>query len=337
MNERKRLQYISIAQAIACLLVLLGHSYPFDVEIPGMLNYLRSFIYDFHMPLFIFISGFLVVKADSINKYGRTAYIKKRAYKLLIPYFAISIIGIIPKLLMNGRINDEFGLTPQYIIRAFLVPRENIWGHFWFIPMIFGLSVLSLLFVKVLDKSKAWFGILLVVLALINFIPPITGWFSINDIKDFAFYYAFGMFTASNVFLEKEVLGKKRNALLFPFALAIFFVKQTFTNFNSVGISTGIIIAITMIFFVLWLSNLQTANLRLLGRLSKNIYPVFILSWPAQAVVEQIANKILGLNVYVVIPLMFAAGLFVPLIIIQIVKFIELKTPIKFLSPIIGR
>lgn len=82
-SMKNRVAYLSTARVIGILLVVLGHSYPFNVPISQGLEFLRSFIYSFHMPLFVFISGFLAAKSSRTPK----DYILGRAKKLLPPLF----------------------------------------------------------------------------------------------------------------------------------------------------------------------------------------------------------------------------------------------------------
>jgi fucose 4-O-acetylase-like acetyltransferase len=336
MSDNKRIAYISNAQAIACLLVVFGHSYPLNVPIPVALDSLRAFIYSFHMELFVLVSGFLVVKAASIKKYGSLGFIKRRAYKLLIPYVVISLIGLIPKFFLTSYVNDSVQLNPMFFVRSFLVPRENIWGHFWFIPMIFAFALLSILIMKVMERSKSGFLLLLIGTFAITFIPTITGWFSLNDIKDYLFYYVLGMFLAQSQPIEIKALSSKWVWVFFPAAVGLFILDTELPNYFTHIIGKAVIASL-MIFFVLWLFNkVHIEQSSFFSTVSRNVFTIFILSWPSQAVVDVLANHILKLNFYIVMPLMFLAGLFIPLLIIKVVRIIESKTPIKFLSPIIG-
>jgi fucose 4-O-acetylase-like acetyltransferase len=333
----KKIIYISIAQAIGILLVILGHSYPFHVEIPKTAEYVRQFIYSFHMPLFIFVSGFLIVQANSIKKYGNRQFIKRRALKLLLPYFILSLIGIIPKFLLKNYINDAVENSPMYFLRVFLVPRENIWGHFWFIPMIFVFGVLSIYFVKLLEKSNPYFIGLLAISAMLMVYPPITGWFGLNDLKNFLFYYLLGMLIGKNSISIEKILSASWVWVFFPIAIFLFFLHNNL-DISGVKVILKSIIAVLMILIVLWMSNKFLANkFNYFSAISKNIFSIYILSWPCQAVMEIIANRLMGLPFYTVMALMFSTGLLVPLLIIEGVKIIENNTRVKFLSPIIGR
>ena len=97
----KKLDYISNAKIFGILLVVFGHSFPFNVEIPNFLNQLKVFIYCFHMPLFVFLSAFLVTRTKSIERHGCKEYIFGRAKKLFIPYIFMSLIGVLPKILLR--------------------------------------------------------------------------------------------------------------------------------------------------------------------------------------------------------------------------------------------
>lgn len=55
----KRIEWIDIVKFIGIFLVILGHSISADNK---QLEVYRNFIYSFHMPLFIFISGYLYKK-----------------------------------------------------------------------------------------------------------------------------------------------------------------------------------------------------------------------------------------------------------------------------------
>jgi|GEM_PF-2301012 len=331
---KKKIVYIANAQVIGCLLVVFGHSYPFNVYIPALLESIKNFVYCFHMPLFVFVSGFLVVKADSIKKYGSLNFIKNRALKLLIPYAILSIIGIAPKVLMKNYINDKVEITANYLIRIFLVPRENIWGHFWFLPMIFVFAVLSVLIIKVLEKSYKTLYFLLVVGIILLFLPPMTSWFGINDIKNFIFYYILGMFIAKTEEFEKYIMPFKFIWICLPAALII----QIIESDNSfIHIAIGLVTALLMILLTIWISGkLHFKQIRVAETLNQNIYPIFLLSWPCQVVVEVFANRILHINVLIVMILMFFAGVLGPLLIVKMICFVETHTPIRFLSIIIG-
>lgn len=233
MNQRsksKELSYISKARTIGILLVIFGHSYPFNVEIPGVLDELRNFIYCFHMPLFIFISGYLVSKIRSIEKHGVKDYIRGRALRLLLPYVGLTILCFIPKILASSVINDSVQFSFTYFIRSLLVPRENVWGHFWFLPMIFLMGIISIGYQKVLDNNLYIAVLLLLLSGAIICLPTLTSWFGVEDIKKNLVWYLFGMVCGTWENFETSILKlrKWRSALLVIIGLLCFVILEDF-------------------------------------------------------------------------------------------------------------
>ncbi len=71
MSESKnKLNFITWMNIIGCILVIIGHSYPFVTEIPSAAQKLQIFIYDFHMPLFVWCGGYLIVAARQNERYS---------------------------------------------------------------------------------------------------------------------------------------------------------------------------------------------------------------------------------------------------------------------------
>ena len=73
---------IDIIKGIAIFLVVLGHVIQFRF-LPESFdeNYLFRMIYSFHMPLFMFLSGYLVWKESLI-----TVNLQKKFRRLIIPF-----------------------------------------------------------------------------------------------------------------------------------------------------------------------------------------------------------------------------------------------------------
>ena len=195
----KELKYITLAQIIGCLLVIWGHSYPFVTDMPLVVEQGKNFIYRFHMPLFIFCSGYLLAYTKQTERKSFKEYVGNRTKRLLIPYFILSIIGILPKFIFSSVLNDTLQLDALSLTRAFLVPRDNIWGHFWFLPMIFFMGVIAYLTEKYVlaknNKTNCWGLITLILMAVSIFIKPTDRmkWLGINDLALYGWSYSLGV------------------------------------------------------------------------------------------------------------------------------------------------
>lgn len=80
-----RLEFIDYAKGLAILLVVIGHLLQYNLVGTSSKD-LFDMIYSFHMPLFMFLSGY--VASLSIDKYmsHKGEFIQKKAASLLVPF-----------------------------------------------------------------------------------------------------------------------------------------------------------------------------------------------------------------------------------------------------------
>lgn len=324
---KEKLVYISNARIIGILLVVFGHSYPLTGEIPKALDAVRNFIYCFHMPLFVFISGYLVSKTGSVQKYGTKQYIQKRFIKLFVPYIGLSILGFFPKILMSGFINDEVELSITYFVRTLLVPRENVWGHFWFIPMLFVMAVVSVFYANQVKNKRLAIIICILAFALI-FAPSITNWLGVNDIKNYLFWYLSGLVIGdTDVFVRLKSLITSAICLICGISIFVACGNRAYNSFVAVFMLMGIMLLCMHM-------NLEKVNF--LNAIGKHSFSIFLLSWPAQVVIEVVGNRILHLPIVINTTVMFCSGILIPLIIVLVIKRLESIPCFKKIELLLG-
>lgn len=339
----KELKYITMAQIIGCLLVIWGHSYPFVTDMPLVVLQGKTFIYLFHMPLFIFCSGYLFAFTKQIERKTFFEYVGQRAKKLLIPYFVLSLIGLLPKYLFSSVLNDTLHLDTLSLIRAFLVPRENIWGHFWFLPMIFFLGIIAYLIEKYMlvktNKTIGWGIVTLVLMAVSIFFKPTDsmGWFGINDLILYGWSYALGV----SVFF---LLGDLKESVRFKgwqttiFCLVGGGISVLISILGKEQDYQRVLVALLMISVVLIACVALDDIIRINRRsLIAQTYQIFILSWPCQLIVEIILERVLHLQWWIILPSVFCSGVIGPVLLIKAINHFERKTRTHYLSLIIGK
>jgi len=123
--DRKNLGFISFAYSIGCVLVVFVHSYPLGTAVAHKwMDIIRTTIYVFHLPLFFFVSGFLLKFSNGILKRGYLEFLKEKAKQVLVPYLLLSILGYIPLLLTSNYISDNVEFSASYFSVHFLRPRK---------------------------------------------------------------------------------------------------------------------------------------------------------------------------------------------------------------------
>lgn len=119
-------------QGIAMLLVVLGHHlFPF---MPEWYRRMYYWIYTFHMPLFIFISGFLVRYSykgvHSMAEYR--SYVGRRFRKFALPYI---IVGVACALLAWNF--GDVGILADNLLHLFIAPKLGEARFLWYLYLLF--------------------------------------------------------------------------------------------------------------------------------------------------------------------------------------------------------
>ena len=136
MKTTARYNTIDIAKAIAIVLVAIGH---FDVEpMPEFYQGLDKVIYTFHMPLFLFVSGFLCVATWKPLKYGE--FLLKKFKRLMIPYFVTSVIIISIKLLTQSFMPVDNPVSAVDYIAMLWLPEAGFF--LWFVYALWWMMVI---------------------------------------------------------------------------------------------------------------------------------------------------------------------------------------------------
>lgn len=164
MPRKQIVQEYDVIRIIAILLVVLGHcdflwSHGFDVtnEISLQLtaytifnHTIRAWIYSFHMPLFMILSGALY--AIVREKYSMAEYAKNRFRRLILPYFLCGTFFAFPIKYLCG----YFGKDSLLKAYAKGVAVGVFSGHLWFLWVLFVISIAMAGFIKIAMSSKKW-------------------------------------------------------------------------------------------------------------------------------------------------------------------------------------
>ncbi|HEX3484808.1 MAG TPA: acyltransferase, partial [Micropepsaceae bacterium] len=111
---------LDAARGLAIILVVLGHliARAHDAP-PGYEGYLlaKSVIYDFHMPLFLYLSGLTFFLSSQLNPpHGYAHYVRSRSERLLIPFVLFGVVITVGKMLA------------QYVIFVDQPPKSLVQG-----------------------------------------------------------------------------------------------------------------------------------------------------------------------------------------------------------------
>lgn len=172
MQEQESPYHVAfgILSAFAILMVVAGHAGYDILTVGGLFPY-----YSFHVPLFLFISGYFYREKEEERPFF---YLKKKAKRLLVPYFLWNLVyGVIAWALraFGGFSMGEPISLKSLFLDPFLHGYQFLY-HFaaWFVPVLFLIEVMNLcmrLLLKKMRIDKEWLillGTLLVGMAVVQ-------------------------------------------------------------------------------------------------------------------------------------------------------------------------
>ena len=177
----RRIAYLDIVKLVTIYLVILGHvliKMDPDLSVGGKLY---AFIYTFHMPLFVLLSGYFA--GSSLTKSFST-FVWTKARQLLLPVVPCTIIACIYLFLFRHQLNF----------------RDEIIGNSWFLKILFVYYVLFYLLKQI--KVNDW--MLFVTSAALLFFIPMGSSLQMNLLYP---YFWCGYFMRKYNVLEKLCAG----------------------------------------------------------------------------------------------------------------------------------
>lgn len=180
----KRLIEFDIAKALCIILVVMGHNIPDGL--PNWWQATHDIIYTFHMPLFMFASGFIYIAFKKDEQYFQ--FLQKKILRLMVPYVTTSFIVITLKLMMQGSGSVDNPVTAMTYLRMFYLPEA---GYFlWFIWALWWMFCVTPVF-----KSKHSRLVLFFIAVILHYMPHswITTAFCFQQTSEFYIWFMLGV------------------------------------------------------------------------------------------------------------------------------------------------
>lgn len=280
--------YISFLQAFGILLVAVGHAFPTDGHDAGLYRW----IYSFHMPLWIFLSGYLLrytaagfgvaESGSSLLNIPVGAFVAKKARRLLVPYFVLSTLVFLPKVWLSRWAVKPVELSWGAYFEMLLVPSKNVIVYYWFLPTIFLLLVGTVLAARGLrrlgvgDRVPLWvWAVAALALSVFNPLDGV-GWLNLSGVVKSGFFFVLGIVYCA---YQREI---------------------------DEGLALGILFALSLGRFYL------RSGWRFLAPLDGATYAIFLFSWFPQSALRVVLYDWVHLDPWIGVPVSTVAGVAVP-------------------------
>jgi fucose 4-O-acetylase-like acetyltransferase len=318
----QRFKDIDKLTGVCITLVVLGHLLLPKFEHLYYYVSIRELIYKFHMPLFMFLSGFLIAISlkSKNNKQENLVYLKGKIKKFLPPYILFSIIFTLVEFFVKQKSLKDLSID---LVNTIILPAKSPAGFLWYIYVLF-LFYLSIPFLYRLFREKVvYFIIIGVILQFCN--PYIT---EIFCLKLYTFYFIFvsiGILVYQNINKCYFLIDKLGWLFILIFFVLIFI---DFKYFTITKFQLGIVSIPTFLFLARRFDDYLPEFFVVLGKNSFYIYLMNTL-FIGGASIFMIKFK-MPFN-YVTLLILFFVGLYIPVL---VKKFIIDKFKIiKILIP----
>lgn len=214
----KRWPELDLLKGLAILLVVFGHLVSRnDPQNVGWYEPLRQAVYAFHMPLFLYVSGYVAMLSGTLMsaRRGCRPVIMQRARRLLLPFFSLGALILLGKVFaMHWMFVDN---TPAGLAAGtsalFWDTQHSPALSLWYLFVLFTVSVTAMLLLNGQIARLPWLIVAALLLYFFN-LPPIC---YLDHIGTYAVFFMAGAGAAS---LGERWLGAI--ARYWPAAMLVF-------------------------------------------------------------------------------------------------------------------
>lgn len=336
MMKNSRILWVDIAKGIGILLVLIGHI--------SQNQYISSFIYGFHMPLFFIISGYLYKNKEN--------YIKNKIKTILIPYLFFSIISFIYWYFIERNLrgqNENINIF-NILINIFIARGGNDNYIFnvalWFLPCLLVTEIIFHIIVGKIKNNRI-VTIIVFIFSILGYIYAQYDLIRLPLALDMVFiaigFYFIGYLWRQKgefYFKNKMKISKNKEIIiiiigsLFMIMFSIFNIRIDINNLKYPVYPLIYIVSITGCIVIYLISNLIKNN-NFIQYLGTNTLIIMCIHEPIKRIVIELLHIITGTSTEIL------RTNFIYIIIITIILIIVIIPAIfiinKYLPFLIGR
>ena len=206
---KKYYQEIDILKGIAIIMVLLSHAviyFPINLHEVPVTKAIYDWVGTTHMPLFFFVSGFCFSYKSERGEYRQ--FIKKKIYRILIPFLVFNAIDIVPRTTLSFLVNRPKSLVES--LTSILLHG----GEYWFLYSLFMVFLFFPLIDRVIRDRKGLQIATIIICVILKFVPGIPTVFLIKRTISYLLYFVIGYVLKQNVSFERIRLTVENNKVI---------------------------------------------------------------------------------------------------------------------------
>lgn len=319
----KRMSWIDAAKGITIVLVVIGHvgsSYHSAglFLTSNLFCFSHDFVYSFHMPVFMLLSGLLFSYSNVNNKKSAIA---QKIINYGIPYITFSLVWWIFKMMLSSHTNSQLSLSDILLIPFY--PISFMW-------YIYALLIMQVMQIAIGKKGRVFQNVHLLISLVLMFILPylidmLQGIrFSdlvIYDVFKFYFYFLLGVYYGQQMVSLIEKVGCRVTASISGVVLILANVLMyLMPSVDSTCVK--LFVALIGCVFIIAISHMISNN-KMWNYLGTSSLAIYVLQGLAIAGTRSVLTKVWkGSDFYGIVPFVVCTfmGTVLPLIVFEISK-----------------
>ena len=331
MNKFKDIESMRVITMILVVFAHVTRMYTKNAAIPQgitdpFITVLTDWIYTFHMPAFVAISGavYYFVKRER-NGYNNTlAFVKNKLKRLLVPYVFFAVVVVVPTLYYCNLIEGDFW---KYNFNTFILVKGP--RHLWYLIMLFNLLMLVNFCEEYIFKYKK------IVLLFTLLIHPFASFFPIKifqfeSVIFYSLYFMLGYYFQYKRKTIMNYLGKVNKPFvsillmtLMGLVYSLYYIFKIHHIFVSFSCS---ILGISFLYLVsvMFCTKEKYTNNKLFKLIDKNNFGLYLFH---PMIIYIMFYNIKDMNIYpwISILLIFVSSTIISIILTKFIRAIGLK------------
>lgn len=308
---KTRLIELDVAKGLAIALVVIGH---IPMEIPPQGNdwylWLHHLIYKFHMPFFMFLSGFIMYYGYEPLSSSRAYlhYVTKKSKRLLPGFFIFAVLIYIGKLYLSPYLYvDDAPEKLGELVNILVMPKMSPAGSLWYIYVLFEFYLFFPLLLMLVRGNL----LLIILVGLVLHFVPVTSYFSLDLVFEYALYFSIGVVACRYYSGFRFVVLKNKVFFILLFIGSFFSVPVLDASHSKTLIG---LLSIPAIYAIVNFEVIKHS--RLLTVFGEYSYPIYLMNTITIGFAKAITLEFLpwgGVSFMLTAPLLWYVGLYGPI------------------------
>lgn len=311
MAQQDRIKFISFLQILGVSLVVMEHSlheYPIN---HGFSTDCFLLIESISMPLFVFLSGFLLnrsrCKTGKLKPYKQ--FFWGKCQRLLVPYLFLNAVTFIPRVIMSRYADDALELSFAQFFRSLIYSDQLVIVYFWFLPAIFFMLNITYWGIKSAGRHLNIFYITMLIICLIlnaNISADDITFLSLGRTCNLFIFFTLGVIYAEYKSTCDLILSKQYMA----FVCAAIWL----SCFYAPGDSYALHIACNVfgVAMCVAISHLLCTHSDMIMRFEGFTYIIYLLSWYTCIASQQVLHSFTNFPWWVYSVIAFLTSIYIP-------------------------